>query len=95
MTNGVSSGILSKGNGAVMNFEAPERHHRDVDAGEAADDARPRARGEDDDRRLHRTVGGHHAVDPLGGARTPTTSHPVRIVTPRSRARAAIAVVAR
>ena len=95
MTNGVASGIFSKGNGAVMNFE--RRSGATGTSMPASVPTRP------DQQPVAMTTTG--AV--TGPCRVTTPSTPpgerakprprsrVRIVTPSSRARAAMAVVAR
>ena len=95
MMKGVASGMRSKGNGAVMNFE-----RRSGRTGTSIPASRPTP--SDHAPAARTTTGASIApadvVTPstrVALRRTPVTSVPVRISTPSSRARAAIAVVTR
>jgi hypothetical protein len=95
MTKGVASGIFSKGNGAVMNLERR--------SGFTGMSTPARAPTTPDQAPAAMTTTGAvmepsrvaTPATPSGRRAKPTTSQPVRIVTPRSRARPAMAVVAR
>ena len=95
MTNGVASGILSNGNGAVMNLE-----RRSGATGMSTPASVPTT--PDQAPVAMTTTGadsGPSRVTTLSmrscARAKPVTSQPVRIVTPSARARAAMAVVAR
>ena len=94
-TNGVAAGIFSNENGAVMNFERR--------SGITGNSTPARAPTPPDQAPVAMTMTGADTIPSrvttpstrAGPRAKPVTSEPVRIVTPRSRARDAMAVVAR